>query len=71
MTKAMKKNITGKNTETAASASTPIIWPSIDAVATVPNSDCRMLLSIIGARKTQECLPEREFSTRCLFPLKT
>ena len=27
MTKAMKKNITGKNTETAASASTPIIWP--------------------------------------------
>jgi len=27
MTKAIKRNITGKNTETAASASTPIIWP--------------------------------------------
>ncbi len=26
-TKEMKKNITGKNTVTAASASTPIIWP--------------------------------------------
>jgi hypothetical protein len=27
MTKEMKKNITGKNTDAAASASTPIIWP--------------------------------------------
>ncbi len=27
MTKAKRKNITGKNTEAAASASTPIIWP--------------------------------------------
>jgi hypothetical protein len=27
MTKEMKKNSTGKNPETAASASTPIIWP--------------------------------------------
>jgi hypothetical protein len=25
--KEIKKNITGKNTDTAASASTPIIWP--------------------------------------------
>jgi hypothetical protein len=28
MTKAMKKNIAGKNTEAAASASTPIICPT-------------------------------------------
>lgn len=27
MTKANRKNITGKNADTAASASTPIIWP--------------------------------------------
>src|SRR6185436_17308817 len=53
MTKANRKNITGKNTETAASASTPIIWPS-SALLTVPNSDCSALLSIRGVRKTRK-----------------
>src|SRR5260221_10515659 len=51
----MKKNIAGKNTETAASASTPIIWPR-KTLLMVPNSDCKMLLSIIGARKTRNVL---------------
>src|SRR4029079_14524138 len=52
MTKAKRKNITGKNTDTAASASTPIIWPR-NTLLTVPNSDCKALLSINGARKTR------------------
>src|SRR5512132_3947761 len=53
MTKANRKDMTGKHTETAASAATPINWPS-STVRTVPNSDCSALLSIRGARKMRK-----------------
>ena len=49
MTKAMKKNITGKKTVEAASAFTPIIWPR-KTLLIVPDSDCSTFDSIIGAR---------------------
>ena len=69
MTKAMKKNIAGKNTEAAASASTPIIWPSIDAVYGAEQR-LQVLLSIIGARKRRNVFQREGVSTWC-FPLTT
>ena len=62
ITKATKKNITGKNTETAASASTPIIWPRYTLLM-VPNNACRILLSIMGARKTRNVFQRGGFDT--------
>ena len=53
MTKAMKKNITGKKTVAAASASTPIMWPR-KMLLIVPDRDWSTFDSIIGARKTRK-----------------
>ena len=69
MTKANRTNVTGKNTETAASASTPIIWPS-SALVTVPNSDCSALLSIRGARKMRKVFRSEGVFDTAVFPLK-
>jgi hypothetical protein len=69
MTKANRKNITGKNTETAASASTPIIWPS-SALLTVPNSDCSALLSIRGARKTRNVFQREGVFDTAVVPIE-
>ena len=68
MTKANRKNITGKHTETAASASTPIIWPS-SALLTVPNSDCSALLSIRGARKTRNVFQREGVFDTAFIPI--
>ena len=69
MTKANRKNITGKHTETAASASTPIIWPS-SALVTVPNSDCSALLSIRGARKTRKVFQREGVFDTAVVPIE-
>src|SRR3954454_6888177 len=69
MTKANRKNITGKHTDTAASASTPIIWPS-SALLTVPNSDCSALLSIRGARKTRKVFQREGVFDTAVVPIE-
>ena len=53
MTKAMKKNSTGKNTVAAASASTPSMWPR-KMLLSVPDNDWSTLLNIIGTRKAMK-----------------
>src|SRR3982750_2254591 len=69
MTKANRKNITGKHTDTAASASTPIIWPS-SALLTVPNSDCSALLSIRGARKARKVFQREGVFDTAVVPIE-
>ena len=53
ITKASRKNRIGKNTETAAMASTPIICPT-KMVLIVPDRFCKILVAIKGTRKTKK-----------------